>query len=52
MVDDQDMCEWVKVETNVSSGTGSPRYSTTKGRKTIAAVVDAVGRVAGRASSL
>ena len=34
MIDDQDMCEWV----NISSGTGSPWYSWTKGHKTV--VVD------------
>jgi len=30
MVDDQERCEWM----NVSSGTGSPGYFWTKGRKT------------------
>jgi len=33
--DDQDSCEWV----NISSGTGSPRYSWTKGHKTVAVCV-------------
>jgi len=37
MIDNQDRCEWV----NVSSGTGSPRLSQTKGCKTVI-VVDAV----------
>ena len=31
MVDDQDRCEWV----NVSSGTGSPGLSRTKGHKMV-----------------
>jgi len=35
MIDDQDRCEWV----NVSSSPGSPRYSWTKGRKTVVVVV-------------
>ena len=35
MVDDQDRCEWV----NVSSGTGSPGKSRTKGHKTVVVVV-------------
>ena len=34
MIDDQDRCEWV----NVSSGTGSPGQSQTKGYKTAALV--------------
>ena len=36
MVDDQERCKWV----NVSSGTGSPRQSPIKGRKTVVIVVD------------
>jgi len=35
MIDNQDRCEWV----NVTSGTGSPSLSRTKGRKMLAAVV-------------
>ena len=35
MVDDQYRCEWV----NVSSSTGSPRQSWTKGHKTVVDVV-------------
>ena len=35
MVDDQDRWEWM----NVSFGTGSPKYSRTKGCKTVVVVV-------------
>jgi len=35
MIDDQDRCEWE----NVSSGTGSPGLSRTKGHKTVVVVV-------------
>ena len=35
MIDDHDTCEWV----NVSSGTGSPKQSRTKGRETVVVVV-------------
>ena len=38
MVDEQEGCEW----TNVSSGTGSPRQTRTKGRKTNACVCETV----------
>ena len=31
MVDEQEVCEWM----NVSSGTGSPDQTQTKGRKTV-----------------
>jgi len=41
MVDDQDRCEWV----NVSSGTGSPGESRTKGSKTVVVVVVVVSLV-------
>ena len=34
MVDEQEGCEWM----NVSSGTGSPGFTRTKGRKTVVCV--------------
>ena len=35
MVDEQEGCEWM----NVSSGTGSPRWTQTKGHKTVVCVI-------------
>ena len=44
MVDDEDRCEWV----NVSSGTGSPGESWTKGHKTVVDDDDVLGAADGR----
>jgi len=41
MVDDQGRCEWV----NVSSGTGSPRYSCTEGHRMVVVVLVVFGFV-------
>jgi len=44
MVDDHDRCDWV----DISSGTGSPGWSTrTKGRETVAVVIVVVVRMVG-----